>query len=48
MKAEGDKIQFESRREIEDIMAALIKSENVDNESVKELIKKLDLMHMCW
>lgn len=52
MKCEMDTIQFESRREIEDIMVALAeymkKHKLEDDDTVKELFDKLDYMHMVW
>lgn len=43
-----DTIVFESRVEIEEIITALENSKDKDNETVKELIDKLDVMHMNW
>ena len=43
-----DKIQFESRREIAEIMEALEESPESENEIVKELIDLLDAMSMSW
>ena len=53
MKANMDAIQFESRREIEDVMTILQewkKEHKKDNklEIAEEFLKKLDYMHMCW
>lgn len=53
MKANMDTIQFESRREIEDVMVILQewkKEHQVDSkaEIAEELLQKLDYMHMCW
>jgi hypothetical protein len=48
-----DKIQFESRREIETIMNAISKyveqnSEENENETLKEFYGHLDIMHLSW
>lgn len=53
MKKEMDKIQFESRCEIEDIHCALeiFLKEHPNHHSVKEvrcLKDKLEVMHMEW
>lgn len=48
MKMNMDTIVFESRIEIERIITALENSKDKDNETVKELIDKLDVMHMNW
>lgn len=48
MKQEMDHIIFESRNEITAIIKALEESKEKDNETVKELIDKLDYMYMCW
>lgn len=48
MQAIKDKIQFESRREIEEIMVALEKSEDSEKENVKRLIDLLEVMHLSW
>lgn len=48
MKAEMDKIIFESRAELGAIIKALEESPEKDNEVVKELIDKLDVMEMSW
>lgn len=43
-----DTIVFESRVEIEEIITALENSKDKDKETVRELIDKLDVMHMNW
>lgn len=48
MKLDMDKIIFESRLEIDKVIAALEKSQDKDNETVKELIDLLDVMYMNW
>lgn len=48
MKMNMDTIVFESRIEIERIITSLENSKDKDNETVKELIDKLDVMHMNW
>lgn len=57
MQRNMDKIQIESRREIENIMIALGQwqrdhAKDKDNDSVKECVKELynhlDVMHMSW
>lgn len=53
MKKNMDKIVFESRREIEEILSALEewqKSHKSDSkaETVEKLINLLDVMHMEW
>lgn len=48
MKLEMDKIIFESRLEIDTIIKALEESKEKDNDTVKELIEKLDAMYMSW
>lgn len=50
MKVDMDKLQFESRREIEAVMKALDEylGKHPDDETVKELMEKLDYMHMVW
>ena len=47
MQKDMDTIQFESRREIEEVMKALEK-EKEQNQTVKELYDLLDVMHMEW
>lgn len=49
----NDSIQFESRRELEDLMVALatyVKEHKKDSEAetAQEMYDKLDVMHMCW
>lgn len=57
MQRNTDKIQIESRREIENVMIALGQwqqdhAKDKDNDSVKECVKELynhlDVMHMSW
>lgn len=48
MKVEMDKIIFESSREIDIIINALGKSTEKDNEVVKDLVDKLEVMYMTW
>lgn len=48
MKLNMDTIQFESRREIGEIIEALEESPEAKNEIVKELIDLLDAMSMSW
>lgn len=48
MQRDMDSIQFESRREIGDIIYALENSKDKDNETVQEFINLLDIMSMCW
>lgn len=48
MKLEMDKIIFESRAEIGAIIKALEESKDKDDETVKEMIEKLDVMGMNW
>lgn len=47
MKLDMDKIQFESRYEIETIIEALEKCKD-KNEIVQNLIDKLDAMYLSW
>lgn len=47
MQKDMDTIQFESRREIEEVMKVLEK-EIEDNQTVKELYDLLEVMHMEW
>ena len=47
MQKDMDTIQFESRREIEDVMKVLEKHTE-ENQTVKELYDLLDAMHMEW
>ena len=47
MQKDMDTIQFESRREIEEVMKALEK-EKEENQTVKELYDLLEVMHMEW
>ena len=47
MQKDMDTIQFESRREIEEVMKALEK-EKEENQTVKELFDLLEVMHMEW
>lgn len=50
MKLNMDKIQFESRSEIMEIIKALetYQEEHGKNKTVNELIDKLDVMEMSW
>ena len=53
MKQNMDTIQFESRKEIGDIIKALEEwqenhKRDSKNDTVKELINKLDIMGMNW
>lgn len=48
MKREMDKIVFENRAEIDEIIVALENSVHKDKDSVKELIAELDVMYMEW
>lgn len=53
MKLEMDTIQFESRTEIGEIIRALEEWQDTHKgdrkeDTVKELIGKLDVMSMCW
>lgn len=53
MKKDMDKIQFESRYEIEAIMKVVDKyvkqnPAEKDNEELKRLFELLDIMHMEW
>lgn len=53
MKQIMDKIQFESRAEIQEVMNVLEKyveayPKDKDNAKVKELYNLLDYMHMVW
>ena len=48
MKAEMDKTIFESRAELGAIIKALEESTEKDNEVVKELLDKLDVIKMSW
>lgn len=53
MKLEMDTIQFESRAEIGEIIRALEEWQDTHKgdrkeDTVKELIDKLDVMSMCW
>lgn len=53
MQIEMDKIQFESRREIEDVAVALITfrkehPESREIDTVGRLIDLLEAMHMQW
>ena len=48
-----DKIQFESRREIETVMVAISKyvkqnPEEKENETLKEFYGYMDVMHLSW
>lgn len=48
-----DKIQFESRREIETIMNAISKyveqnPEEKENKTLEEFCGHLDIMHLSW
>ena len=49
MQADMDKLIFESRREIEEVITAL---ENVpakyQTNTVKNMIDKLEVIHMSW
>ena len=47
MQKDMDTIQFESRREIEEVMKVLEK-EKEQNQTVKELYDLLDVMQMEW
>ena len=47
MQKDMDTIQFESRREIEEVMKVLEK-EKEENQTVKELYDLLEVMHMEW
>lgn len=49
----NDSIQFESRRELEDLMVALatyVKDHPKadEAETAQSLYDKLEVMHMCW
>ena len=48
MKLDMDKITFESRKEIEIVMAALENSRDAEKEVVQRLIDLLDVRHMNW
>ena len=51
MKMDMDKIQFESRVEINEIIHALEeyqKQIDLSSEIVQEFIDKLNVMSMCW
>ena len=50
MKKDMDKIVFESRNEIDEVVNALEKyvKEYGENETVKKLIDLLDAMYMSW
>lgn len=48
MKLDMDKIQFESRNEIDSIVKALEQSKDKNTKEVKELIGLLDSMYMSW
>lgn len=53
MQMDMDKIQFDSRYEIETVATALIeyvtKHPNTGQaKTIQELIELLDVMHMCW
>lgn len=52
MKIDMDKIQFESRREIENMMEVInkYKEQNPkdDNETVNQFYGYLEAMHMTW
>ena len=50
MRANADTIQFENRMEIGSILKALEewKKDHAADETVEELIKKLDKMSMDW
>jgi len=53
MKRDMDKIQFESRRELEAIMDVIAKyteqnPEEQNNEILKEFYGYLDVMHLSW
>ena len=55
MVQENDKIQFESRREIENIMVVLndyIKRHKKDDDATlhaaQSMIDRLEVMHMTW
>lgn len=53
MKKGNDFIQFESRREIENLMLVIAKyieqnPKEKDNEDLKQFYGYLDVMHMCW
>lgn len=47
MQKDMDTIQFESRREIEEVMSVL-EQHTEENKTVKELYDLLDAMHMEW
>lgn len=50
MKLNMDSIQFESRSEIGEVIEALetYQEEHGKNDTVNELINKLDVMSMSW
>lgn len=53
MKREMDKIKFESRREIEDVMGAIEelafeRPEGKKGKVLKELYNQLEVMYMEW
>lgn len=53
MKKDMDKIQFESRREIEMIMEVIAKyitqnPEEKENTTLKEFYGQLEAMHLSW
>ena len=47
MTKDMDTIQFESRREIEEVMSVL-EQHTEENQTVKELHNLLEVMHMEW
>ena len=47
MQKDMDTIQFESRREIEEVMKVL-EQHAEENQTVKELYDLLEVMHMEW
>ena len=47
MRKDMDTIQFESRREIEEVMSVL-EQHTEENQTVKELYDLLEVMHMEW
>ena len=50
MKLNMDSIQFESRAEIGEVIKALetYQDEHGKDETLQELVEKLDTMSMCW
>lgn len=48
MKLNMDTIVFESREEIDIIWKALSESKEKNNDTVKEMMDKLDVMYMNW